>query len=213
MIDSVLYPLRSLFELLRKPEWVAAVALLIQAVILFTQAWILHRHAETMEKHKEIARTQANTAELIGTALQQQAKILSDQGKIMAEQLELQRRMAAQAEREKVFGVVLELRSRVVVLVSALSAASPPGTTISLGTREKQESSWSSLEAAILPCQKAMITSIHLSQDEKNYFLRYAQAVDAAARSRNVQALQALDDNYKDFAKVMMTAAQTPKSS
>lgn len=213
MTDGMLQCLKFLLEPLRKPEWVAAIALLIQAVILFIQAKILGRHADTMEEHTAIARTQARTAELIGAALEQQGKILSDQGKIMAEQLEFQRRLAAQAEREKVFGVVLELRSRVVALVSNLSVGSPPGTSISPGTREKQESEWSSLEAAILPCEKAMITSIHLNQDEKNYFLRYAQAVDAATRSRNIQALRALDDDYKDFGKMMMTAAQTPKSS
>src|SRR5258708_10034216 len=121
--------------------------------------------------------------------------------------------MAAQAEREKVFGVVLELRSRVVAVAIAVSGSSPPGTNISPGTREKQESTWSLLGGAILPCQKALITSIHLSQDEKNYFLRYAQAVDAVERSRNTQALLALDDDYKDFGKMMMTAAQAPKNS
>ena len=71
--------LKSLFEPLRKPEWVAAGALLIQAVILFLQFKILGRHAETMEEHKKFARTQAKTAELIGQALVQQSNILDEQ--------------------------------------------------------------------------------------------------------------------------------------
>jgi hypothetical protein len=196
----------SLFELLRRPEWVAAIALLIQAVILFLQFKILRRHAETMEEHKTIAGTQAETAKLIGQALTQQSKILD-------EQFNFQKRLAAQAERGRVFDVVLELRSRVVSLLSLLS--STPGYQLtSPESREKQEFAWNRLEESILPCEKALITSIHLSPEERNYFLGFAQAVDALKHtndvSKELQDLRGIEDRYKDFAKMMIRAAQAP---
>jgi hypothetical protein len=200
--------LKSLFEFLRKPEWVAAIALLIQAVILFLQFKILGRHAETMEEHKTIAGTQAETAKLIGKALTQQ-------GKILDEQFKFQKRLAAQAEREKVFDLVLELRSRVVALLSLLSST-PVYQLTSPESREQQEFAWNQLGNAILPCEKALITSIHLSSEEKNYFLGYAQAVDALKHTNDVSKelgeLRGIEDQYKDFAKMMMRAAQTPES-
>jgi hypothetical protein len=200
--------LRSLVEPLRKPEWVAAIALLIQAVILFLQAKILSRHADTMEEHKQIAGAQAKTAELIGQALRQQSSILDDQSKF-------QKRLAAQAERDKVFGLVRELRSSVVVL-TRLCSVTPIHQSNDPENREKQESAWNRLEDAILPCQKALITSIHLSSEEKNYFLGYAQAVRTLKHTNSMAddypGLRDLENSYQDFARMMIKAAHTPES-
>lgn len=212
-----------------KPEWIAAIALLIQAAILW-------RHASTLEAHTEIARTQSETARLIGQALEKQGKVLeeqtklmSDQGKvldeqtkIMAKQFSFQRKIHAQAERTRVFDVVLDLRAKVVRLKEALalSLRVPPGSTVDAFDQqyiEKQRAdAWIRVSEAIMPCQKALLTSIHLSAEETNYFLGYAQAVDALeiAHTKNaetdLQALRNLDGKYDDFAKRMIEAAQPP---
>src|SRR5713101_2022064 len=89
--------MKSLVEFLRKPEWIAAIALLIQAVILFLQAVILRRHGATMEEHAGIAKAQAETAKLIGQALDQQGKVLDEQTKIMDEQFKFQRTIELKA--------------------------------------------------------------------------------------------------------------------
>jgi hypothetical protein len=65
---------RLFLDFMRKPEWVAAIALLIQAIILWLEARILHRHGETMKEHAGIAQSQATTAELIGQALKPNTK-------------------------------------------------------------------------------------------------------------------------------------------
>ena len=98
--------MRPLLEYLRKPEWIAAIALsiqglifLLQAAFLAWQAAILRRHAATLEKHTEIAGTQAETAALIGKALDQQGKILAEQTEIMDAQFKFQRTVEMKAER------------------------------------------------------------------------------------------------------------------
>jgi len=205
------------------PEWAAAIALgaqaiifLLQALILGWQGVILRRHASTMEKHTEIAGTQAETAKLIGQALDQQGKVLDTQTKIMDAQFRFQRKIEAQAERANVFNLVLELRAQFVAVKGTLKANLGPGTQFTQASREKIESAWHKLSAAIVPCQKALITSIHLSQGEKNYFMGFAQAVDLLERGHtntieaDLKALQALEDTYKDFLKKMMGSAQTP---
>jgi hypothetical protein len=165
-------------ESLRKPEWIAAAALLIQAFILWLQSRILTRHAGTMEKHVDIAKTQAEIAKSIGNAL-------SQQGVIMEGQLNFQKMVEAKAEREKVFDVVLDLRARFVRLHTTLGSI-PVAAGISAGTREKLDFDWDRLEEALLPCLKALITSIHISAAERNYFIQYAQSVDAMKRTNDI---------------------------
>lgn len=60
------------------------------------------------------------------------------------------------------------------------------------------------------------MTAIHLSPEEKNYFLQYAQTIDALVQThgddakRNLEALKSVSDPYKDFSKMLGKAAQTP---
>ena len=203
------------------PEWTAAIALgaqavifLVQAAILFWQGSILRRHATTLEKNTEIANTQADTAKLIGQALDQQGRVLDEQTKIMDEQFKFQRKVEAQAERAEVFDLVLELRTQFVAVKGVLSANLGPGITFTQESREKIENAWQRLNAAILPCRKALITSIHLSQEEKNYFLGFAQAVDALERGHtntieaDLKALKKVEDDHKEFLKKMMGTAR-----
>jgi hypothetical protein len=112
--------LRWFLEFLRKPEWVAAIALLIQAGILLLQALILRRHGETMEKHADVAKAQSETAELIGKALDQQGQILNQQTKIMDEQFKFQRAAMAQADRQQVFDSLLKLRNGLHMLIAKI---------------------------------------------------------------------------------------------
>jgi hypothetical protein len=203
------------------PEWTAAIALgaqavifLLQAGILFWQGKILRRHGSTMEEHRDIARTQADTAKLIGQALDQQGKLLDSQTKIMDDQFKFQRKIETQAERTKVFDLVLELRTQFVAAKGVLSANIAPGTTFTQASREKVEHAWQRLSAAIVPCQKALITSIHISQDQKNYFLGFATACDALERGHtntieaDLKALKKVEDDHKEFLKKMMDTAQ-----
>jgi hypothetical protein len=199
----------------RWPETVAAVALLIQAVILFLQWKILGRHAATMEEHTGIAGKQAETAKLIGQALDQQGRVLGKQSQIMDEQFNFQKRVEAKSEREKVFEFLLNLHSRFVLLTDTLSARPATALTVpDFSARDRREHAWSRLHEAILPCQKALITAIHLSPDEKNYFIRYCQAVDTLQRSGNIEQelkqVNALQAEYADFGNMMLKAAQTP---
>lgn len=207
------------------PEWTAAIALgaqavifLVQAVILFWQGRILHRHASTLEEHRDIASTQAETAKLIGQALEQQGKLLGTQTKIMDDQFKFQQKIEAQVEKAKVFDLVLELRTQFAAVKGVLSANIIPGTPFTQASREKVENAWQRLSAAIVPCQKALLTSIHLSKEEKNYFLRFAQAVDALERGHtntieaDLKALKSVEDDHKEFVQKMMAAARTPEN-
>lgn len=194
-----------------KPEWSAAAALLIQAFILILQWRILKRHAVTMEEHTEIAGTQAKALELIGQALQQQGKILDDQVKIMAEQFKFSKQLEAADERTRVFDLVLTLRSRIWLLTSTLSKIQPSNYNADASRAVKQ--GFDDLALAILPCQKALLTSVHLSKTEKEYFMRYSQDVDnlkmANDPNKDFAALNQLNAKYKDFDQMMLKMAQS----
>jgi hypothetical protein len=161
--------LKAVLDFIRKPEWVAAVALLIQAVILFLQFRILRGHGETMKEHAGIAKGQANTADLIGKALERHATILDEQTKLTNAQFEFQRRVEAHASREKVYDQVLELNRLVIVMIAKLES---PGQRYDQRVAEEHILK-SELIAAILPTQKATVTSPYLTEKEKDYFRRY----------------------------------------
>ena len=155
--------------------------------------------------------------------MSEQGKVLDEQTKIMAKQFSFQRRIEAQAERARVFDVVLDLRAKAVRLKQVLAFSNPlvpPGSMLDpleQQYREKERAAaWTRMSEAIIPCQKALLTAIHLSVEETNYFLGYAQAVDALEIGHtnnaavDLKALEKLDENYKDFAKKMIDAAQPP---
>jgi len=161
--------LKSLVEFLRKPEWVAAIALLIQAAILLLQAAILRKHGTTMEEHAGIVKAQAETAKLIGNALDQQGKILEEQTKIMDAQFKFQRAVMAQADRQKVFNALLSLRKSLHMLIAKIQE---PGDRYPPRVAEEQRMQ-AELLTQILPPQEAFISSVHLTPEEKDYIGRY----------------------------------------
>jgi hypothetical protein len=174
--------MRSIVGFFRKPEWVAAIALLIQGAILLLQAVILRRHGATMEEHAGIAKAQAETAALIGKTLDQQEKILREQTKIMAEQFRFQRTAMAQADRQEVFSALLSIRKSLHMLIAKIQE---PGERYEPRIAEEQRMQ-AELLAAILPVQNAFITSVHLTPEEKDYFGRYVVEVyDAVAGDMN----------------------------
>jgi hypothetical protein len=204
-----LLSMRSVLKLvldgLRKPEWVAAIALLIQAVILWLQARILTKHGKTMEEHTEIARTQAITAELIGKALNQQEKILADQTQIMDEQFKFQRRIEAQAERRKVYEALFEVHTKLTTFIQ----------TSSKGDGFAERKAWANFLMSINPCQKEVVTSIHLSDAERQYFQRYLHDVIGLLPKEglgSVNQLKVVVGKYVDFHEKLLGVGQTPAS-
>jgi hypothetical protein len=200
------HSLQLVLEFIRKPEWVAAIALLIQAAILWLQARILRKHGETMEEHAGIAKAQATTAELIGKALNQHEKILADQTKIMDEQFTFQRRVEAQAARLKVYEALLDVNSNIELLIQ-VGSQNPANV-------DSEKRVFSSLVLSVAPCQKAVVTTIHLTPTERTYFLRFLTDVSALALKQSprpeVTKFWELKNKYTDFLTMLSNVSQTP---
>jgi hypothetical protein len=208
----VLPLLKTLLEPLRKPEWIGSLALLIQAGILALQAKILHRHSVTMKEHAGISQAQATTAELIGKALVQQGKILDEQTQIMAAQSKFHRMTVAHTQREKVYDDMLDLRTKVMMLISAIEAP---------GRRDPERLSseklqWDRIISAVLPCQKAVITCLHLLPEERDYFARYLSDVADLQPTNDLMTdlkkMKQLDVKYQDFLVMAAKITRPPES-
>ena len=193
------YKFLALFQTFTTPEWVAAIALLIQARILW-------RHAHTLEEHARIASSQAHTAELIGQALRQQGQILDEQTKIMDEQFKFQRRLEVKAERTKIFDLLMQVRISVAMLQRKMMERNI--------SDEEMSGYWERLTSDVPLCMKELHTSIQISGSEKQYFLGYVRAVAALQRTgdilKDIENVKALHDKYQDFNKKMFAAAETP---
>jgi hypothetical protein len=100
--------LKSLLDVVRWPEAIAAVALVVQALILLQQRRILSGYGETLQR-------QAETAKLIGHALEQHGRILADHTRIMDEQFKVQRKIEAKLERSTVTTADADKDSSLVV--------------------------------------------------------------------------------------------------
>jgi len=175
------------------PDWIAALALSLQAIIFLLQAaifwWqasILSRHAATLEKHTEIAGKQEETAARIGEVLKQQGELLHEQTKIMERQLELQRRIEEKSEREKVFDLVINLEEKVSSLASKLSRVQLSDVTQE--DRRDVALRFEDLDRANSECRKSLFTAIHLSEDEKKHFLDRCTRLSALQYTGNMSA-------------------------
>jgi hypothetical protein len=201
--------LTAILDFIRKPEWVAAVALLIQAVILFLQAWILREHGKTMAEHAGIAKGQANTADLIGKALERHAKILDEQTKLTDVQFEFQRRLEAHASWGRVYDQLLELNRAVIMMIAKIES---PGHRLPERVAEEQMLQ-AELNAAILPVQKATITSLYLTDEEKDYFRRYLldlQKTLSYDLQGKAHTLREFTTKYNDIWRWFVKAAEEP---
>jgi len=176
---------------LRDPSWIAAYALLVQVLIFWCQARILRRHATTLEEHTGIARTQATTADLIRQAVQQQEAILKDQ-------FTFQQLLQMQAEKKRIFDLIVQLYGSVQSLTAKVNAA--PSTPKELGEIAQ---AWIDMNQFATACSQALITSGHLGKDEWSCFLTYVSDVAKLQRSNNQTAefnqLRDFNDKHKDF--------------
>jgi hypothetical protein len=208
----LLATLDTLRKTLRNPEWVAAIALLIQAGIFVLHALILRKHATTLEKHVEIAGTQATTAKLIGQAIEQQGKVLNEQTKIMDEQLRFQRRIEAKAERVEVFDLLLQTQVSFRMLHQALMEVQLSNYTQEMRSRVKAR--WEELQQDLSPAAKEVHTSIYLSDEEREYFVRYTEellAIEETADIRkDIERVDAFYKKHKGFVQKLFALAKTP---
>lgn len=191
-----------MFNWLKNPEWVAAVALLIQAVILFLQAKILSAHARTMEEHKTIAGNQATTAGLISVAIEQQRRILE-------EQFNFQKKVESKSEEQTILRLVTDVAARVSLLEIALSQVQLSNYTSQ--DRDRVRLYYAKLNEIVLPCELELVTSIHMSEEAKIYFLRYIAAVadlkETASISKDIERMKALQTNFADFTAMLIKMA------
>jgi len=185
------------------PEWIAAIALSIQALIFLLQAaflgWqarILGRHAATLETNTEIVGAQAETLKLIGQALDQQGKILAEQTKIMDEQVKFQRSVDARVEKGNLLNLVVEVQSKLEWLASTLSALQQSAS--SQEDQRNLSNRFDRLAVAVTECQKAVLMAIHLSDSQRKYFVAYCADLatlnptgNVAEDSKHVGALRA----------------------
>jgi len=82
--------------------------------------------------------------------------------------------------------------------------------------REQVARAWGKLTEIILPVQRALLTSIHLSKEEKDYFMGYPLDVDNLKPSNDIRVglpnILAFELKYVDFAKMRLKCAETPAS-
>ncbi|MGA3105892.1 MAG: hypothetical protein ABSD53_15530 [Terriglobales bacterium] len=189
-----------------KADWIAAISLSIQAVILAVQAgffyWqarILRRHAKTLEEHTEIAGTQAKTAELIGRALDQQGKILAEQTVIMAEQFGFHQRVTTQLETMNVLKFVIAAHRQLVLLDSKLSRGTMYPTA---EFRQDVDRHFDDLAGAMYECRQAVLLSLHLTVDQKKFFLSYcddlAKITPTGNNNRDLAKVHPVNEKYRD---------------
>ena len=190
------------------PEWIAAIALsaqalifLLQAGFLWWQASILRRHATTLEEHTKISDTQAETLKLIASASEQQGRVLAEQTKIMDEQFKFQRKVDAKVERGNLFTLVIEAQTSLEGLVSRLSRLQQSNLTQEDSLELSQ--SFDMLVQNITACQKAVFIAIHLSAEEKKYYLAYGHDLGTLNQSGNIaedfRNADALRGKYRDL--------------
>lgn len=200
--------LKLFLDFVHSPEWVAAAALLIQAVILWLQARILRKHGRTMEAHAGIAKNQATTADLIGKALERHATILDEQKKLTDAQFEFQRRVEAHVSWAKVYDQVLDLNRAVTMMIAKLES---PGDRFPQRVAEEHMLQ-AELVAAILPAQKATMTSYHLTAEEKTYFRQYTRELQEILSSNlqgNAQTLKEFRNKHNDIWRWFVKHAET----
>ena len=90
--NEISYALTSLLGVVRWPEAIAAIALVIQVFILWQHRRILSESGETLER-------QAETTKMIAHSLEQHGRILADHTRIMDEQFKFQKKIEAKFER------------------------------------------------------------------------------------------------------------------
>jgi hypothetical protein len=147
----------------------------------------------------EVHTAQAETAKLIGHALNQQGNVLDEQTKIMAKQFELQRRVETKVERDSLFTAMVEMQGALVSLERRLSR-------ISLSNVTQKDSDevlryFEKVSDNAVACMKELMTAVHISKEEKEYFGSY---------SKKLSDLKYSGDMRKTFEDVKVIRDGTP---
>lgn len=188
---------------------------MLQAGFLWWQANILRRHAATLERHTDIAGTQAQTANLIGQALNQQGRVLDEQTKIMAKQFELQRRVETKVERNSLFTSAVDMQGALVSLDRRLSRILLSNVT----QKDNDEVAryFETLNQNATACMKELMTAVHISKEEKQYFSNYSRKLsdleytgDVRKTLEDVKAIRATTTEQLFYAK-LGELAKTPQ--
>jgi hypothetical protein len=206
------------------PEWTAALALSIQAVIfvlqavfLWWQARILRRHASTLEKNTEIigrqattllgltriANAQAETLRLIAQALNQQGDIQVEQTTIMRDQLKFITEVDGRSEKSNLLNLLVEVQTSLRGLASTLSNFQPP-TVPTLADRHDVECRFEGLSIAVTECEKALLTAVHISDAQREFFSDYCH---------DVATLDPTGNAVQEFVDVHAVSTKHPDST
>lgn len=184
-------------------EWVAAIALSIQALIFLLQAFIfawqaliLRRHATTLEEHTA-------TAKLIKEALDQQKTVLNTQSEIMSKQLELQRQVDEKAEREVLFGSVIKVQVDLETLARRLQRVQL--STVTGQDRADASDLFNSLAGSVAECRKALLVAIHVGPEEKKPFVDFCDDVASVPETgdpaKDLKPVVDLREKYKGISR------------
>jgi hypothetical protein len=149
----------------------------------------------------KVLTAQAETANLIGQALNQQGNVLDEQTKIMAKQFELQRRVETKVERDNLFTAVVDMQSMFMALQQRL-----PRILLSNVTQkdiDEVASYFEKLNQNASNCAKALLTAVHISKGEKQYFSNY---------SRKLSQLHYAGDMRKTLEDVKALGTNTPEA-
>jgi hypothetical protein len=77
---------------------------------------------------------------------------------------------------------------------------------------ETEKRTWDKLSSSMVACEKALLSSTHLSQADKQYFLRYAYDISKLEQgddlAKNIRNLKAIADKYHDFVLMLLQSAQ-----
>ena len=119
------------------------------------------------------------------------------------------------AERVGILNSLVQLHNSFKLLLSTLSEVQLSNYTHEM--QDRVRASWHRMHEDLLPCTKAIHTSIHLSPKEREYFMGYVRDLANLSESSDVrkaiQNVNACDAKYKDFEEKMLAAAKASVSS
>jgi hypothetical protein len=177
------------------PEWVAAVALTMQAAVFVWQTTVFKHHARSQK--------------LIAEVLQKQEEIMKRQEEISADVSKFMRLGALKEERGRLFDSLRLMRAQVITAIEKTRVSSQSKEGV-----EAMDAAWNALVDSCTTCQKELIT-VEISAELKNYFLNYAMKAVGIANKRpagfaNAQPLTDLNAEYADYNTKMIEAVRTP---
>ena len=116
-----------------------------------------------------------------------------------------------------VLNSLVQLHNSFKLLLSTLSEVQLSNYGHDMQMQDRVRASWHRMHEDLLPCTKAIHTSIHMSPKEREYFMGYVRDLANLSESSDVrkaiQNVNACDAKYKDFEEKMLAAAKASVSS